>query len=337
MAMNTSQRECLRAFGLSFYVEGAVPPGAWEPRPQVGPALELRIVGPQAMAKEWSGRTADGWSASIDGARFAVERGIAGDHRFVHGGHPDKNASAEPTIAVFHLDAGMKVLSCAPADPSELSWWRVALDSVLFTVALLKGYEALHAGAIADQAGAIAITAASGGGKSTLLLELVQRGLQLMADDVLILEPRAAGAPLVHPAPPLMTVPTAQIKPPKATDGRQWDAPQRICEVGEESWIAARVGLAPLPLHALVVLDRRAGARLTIERIREPLAPLLNALLGYPRTDERERARFEMASTIACETVILRLTADLDTTPAALAEALIQQLERIPRVTERQP
>jgi hypothetical protein len=33
------------------------------------------------------------------------------------------------------------VLQCARSDPAEPSWWRVVLDSVLFTVALLQGYE----------------------------------------------------------------------------------------------------------------------------------------------------------------------------------------------------
>jgi hypothetical protein len=87
----------------------------------------------------------------------------------------------------------------------------VVLDSVLFTVALLQGYEALHAGAVATPDGVIAITSAAGGGKSTLLAALLQRGLALMADDVLVLESRGTEATLAHPAAPLMTVPAAPV------------------------------------------------------------------------------------------------------------------------------
>ena len=55
--------------------------------------------------------------------------------------------------AVHHLSADASVLQCAPTDPTEQSWWRVVLDSVLFTVALLQGYEALHAAAVATPDG----------------------------------------------------------------------------------------------------------------------------------------------------------------------------------------
>src|ERR1035441_1963395 len=105
----------------------------------------------------------------------------SGDHRFVHGAHPDHSgARSDGTRAVHHLSADASVLQCAPSDPAEPSWWRVVLDSVLFTVALLQGYEALHASAVATRDGVIAITAAAGGGKSTLLAELLLRGLGLM-------------------------------------------------------------------------------------------------------------------------------------------------------------
>ncbi len=84
--------------------------------------------------------------------------------------HP-RIAEEPPTVetrAIHHLCASGRVLRCAPTEPADPRWWRVVLDSVLFTVALLRGYEALHAGALATPGGVIAITAATGGGKSTL-------------------------------------------------------------------------------------------------------------------------------------------------------------------------
>ncbi len=230
----------LTAFGLSLRFDVA-PPGAWVARPAGGPglpdtpgeaghaslpSLEIRSsVSAQAIEDSWSGLQEIGWEGVIDGAPFVVERGIAGDHRFVHGTHPDRHDAppndappddtpADEIRALHHLSPDASVLQCAPADPAEQSWWRVVLDSVLFTVALLQGYEALHAGAVATPDGVIAITAASGGGKSTLLSELVGRGMALMADDVLVLAPRGTDfslSPLTYPAPPLMTVPNTRI------------------------------------------------------------------------------------------------------------------------------
>ena len=197
------------------------------------------------------------------------------------------------------------------------------LDSVLFTVALLRGYEALHAGAIATPDGAIAITAGTGGGKSTLLATLLQRGLALMADDVLLLKPRGTEAPLALPAPPLMTVPATRI--PML---REAAPPVTISSIDDERWIAVPVRPEPLPLKALILLDRRpassqrSGQRASLTKIESPLAPLLEALLSFPRSLERQRARFELASVVASTAGLWRLEAGPDTSPDVLADTL---------------
>jgi hypothetical protein len=306
------------AFGLSLLAD-VPPPGAWQARPFREPSLQIRSVAAQAIATIWSGVEAIGWEGVIDGAPFVVERGRAGDHRFVHGAHPDHSgAPGDGTRAVHHLSPDANVLQCAASDPAEPSWWRVVLDSVLFTVALLRGYEALHAGAIATPDGVIAISAATGGGKSTLLAELLQRGLALMADDVLVLESRGTEAPLAHPAPPLMTVPAART--PILREGNPLET---ISSLGQEQWIAVPVHPEPFPLKALVVLDRRPGLKTSLEKIDDPLAPLMGSLMGFPSSPERQRTRFELASVLASKTELWRLSADLDTPPDVLTDALL--------------
>jgi hypothetical protein len=316
----------MAAFGLSLAFD-VPPPGAWEPGPvHEEPSLRVEMAGGQAIASSWSGKDGIGWEGKIDGATFVVERGTEGDHRFIHGAHPDQSGSpTKATRAVHHLSADASVLRCAPTKPGEPEWWRLVLDSVLFTVALLKGYEALHAGAIATQDGVIAITAASGGGKSTLLTELLGRGEALMADDVLVLESRGTGLPLAHPAPPLMTVPAARVSTLTEATPREATPREAICAVEDERWIAVPTNREPLPLKALVVLDRRPGHGLgtSMEKIEDPLAPLLGALMNFPNTPERQRARFELASVLAATSTLWRLTADLDTPPDVLAGTLL--------------
>jgi hypothetical protein len=314
-----AQQLGLTAFGLSLLADVPLP-GAWETRRLREPSLQIRSVAAQAIENSWSGLQAIGWEAVIDGAPFIVERGIEGDHRFVHGAHPDHSGTrSDGTRAVHHLCADASVLQCAPSDPAEPSWWRVVLDSVLFTVALLQGYEALHAGAVATPDGVIAITAASGGGKSTLLTELLQRRLELMADDVLVLESRGTKPPLAYPAPPLMTVPAARI----GMLG-QVDPPETISSLDEERWIAVPVHPEPLPLKALVVLDRQPGLQTSLKKIEDPLAPLMGSLMNFPDSPERQRTRFELASVLASRTTLWRLTADLDTLPDVLADTLLE-------------
>jgi hypothetical protein len=279
------------------------------------------LATPRTVAERWSGFDEIGWEGTIDGARFVVERGRAGDHRFVHGTQPDESgAPAAGTRAIHLLSAEASVLECAPANRTEPSWWRLVLDSVLFTVALIQGYEALHAAALATaDDGVIAITAPSGGGKSTLLSELLRRGLTLMADDVLVLEPAGMDAPpLAHPAPPVVTVPATRL-PMLAGAG----FPEAILSIEEECWIAVPVHPEPLPLRALVVLDRRPGCALSLTELDEPLAPLMGTLMNFPRSPERQRARFELASTLAATTKLWRLTADRSTPPDVLADTLL--------------
>jgi hypothetical protein len=145
-----------------------------------------------------------------------------------------------------------------------------------------------------------------------------------MADDVLVLESRGTEAPLALPAPPLMTVPAARIpRLPMLSEA----APQTISSIDDERWIAVPVHPEPLPLKALVLLDRqpgshRSGPQVSLTRIESPLAPLLDALMSFPSAPERQRTRFELASVLASTAGLWRLAASLDTPPDVLAETL---------------
>jgi hypothetical protein len=335
---DVGERLGMSAFGLGLLAQ-VRPPGAWRARPLTEPILRLRSATARAVAESWSGLEEIGWEGVIDGAPFVVERGRAGDHRFVHGAHPDHRQSgtrsegSDGTRAVHHLSPDGSLLQCAPADSAEQSWWRVVLDSVLFTVALLQGYEALHAGALATPDGVIAITATTGGGKSTLLTELLRHGLMLMADDVLVLEPSDTGAPpLAHPGPPLMTIPAARLpmlgraSSATATGSMRADPPETISSLGEERWIAVPVHPAPLPLAALVVLNRGPGLATSLHRAARPLPALMDSLLRFPRTRARERARFELAGAIAAHVPIWELDADPSAAPDTLAGLLLAEL-----------
>lgn len=303
--VQTTASSSLHAFGLELDFEEP-PPGAWEPSFGGGPRLQIRSATAKEIAEHWSGLREIGWQGVIDGLPFVAEVGCAGDHRFVHGQR-----------TVHHLSADASLLRCAPEDPVHTTWWRLVLDSVLFSVALHLGREALHAAAVASQQGAIAITAGTGGGKSTLLAELLRGGLPMLADDVVVLEDRTDVAPLAHPGPPLMNLPSGIAHPPGAV----------IAPVGEERWIAVHAHPQPLPLAALVVLNRSAGLDLGMHRVHEPLALLLGTLFGFPFTSERERARFELASTIANRVAIWELSADPSVPPDELAEQLRNVLE----------
>ena len=207
------------------------------------------------------------------------------------------------------------------AGPSE---WRVVLDSVLFSVALLRGREALHAGAVVTEKGAIAIAAASGGGKSSLLAALLQVGLPLLSDDVVVLDTGPGRPLLAYPGAPVMTVPTSTAQTPG-----EW-----IATVGEEIWVGVPTYPEPIPLAALILLDRRPGGATGLQRVSDPFGTLIGSLLHFPRTPDRERARFELAAAIASNLPIWRLEADLSADPPTLAALVIEassEASRVPR------
>jgi hypothetical protein len=201
----------------------------------------------------------------------------------------------------------------APAEREAPAWQRVLLDTVLGTAALCAGHEALHAAAVELPGGVVAITAPSGGGKSTLCAELIHRGARLFADDIVFLT-REDGRILAHPGPPLMNVASER----RAEAAKLGDT---LAVLGGEHWVAVADSASdPRPLRALILLDRRPGideARLEPED--SPLALLGAALDGGPQLDRRS-ARFELLADLARDTPVLRLLAGSHVPPSTLAE-----------------
>lgn len=290
-----------RLFGFPVSSELALP-GAWSAAPPSaeGDATVL-VIG---ELPPWAGAAEGGWQGMSDGKAFTVERSNAGEYRFSHGGR-----------ALFALSADHRSLTCAPGQPLDLGWWRILMDSVLFTVSLLRGNEALHAGAVATSSGAVAILAGSGAGKSTLLGQLLREGHELVTDDVLFLR-QTADHLLADPGPPLMTLPVQ----------RSAGVGTPLGDVGNEIWVATPVVGAALPLRRVVLLDRRPGASTGLYPVAHPLGVLMPHMLKFPGTRARELVRFSLASAVATEAEMWHLVADATASPQELARLVMQGL-----------
>jgi hypothetical protein len=246
-----------------------------------------------------------GWQGISDGSPFMAVRSHTGEYRFHHGGR-----------ALFGLSADHQTLLSAVNVARDTAWWRVLLDSVLFTVSLLRGNDALHAGTVVTAKGALAIAAPSGSGKSTLLAQLLRQGYPLVSDDITFLE-RRGGEVLAHPGPPLMTLSREHGS----------GVGTRLGDVGDDVWVTVSVVDEPVPLRRLVLLDRRGGAVTGMRLVERPLAPLMTHLLNFPRTGERELARFTLASALATRVEMRELVADVTVPPQELAALAIQGLD----------
>jgi hypothetical protein len=294
----------LTAFGSTFAGDlGAPEPVAGWLAP--GGAADVTLEPASGVEDAWSGpcdppRTG---LRRVDGRAVHVERGRAGDVRLEWAG----------AGSFWIAPAGDRVLCVAPGDRGP-AWIRFVLDTVLSTVALVRGAVPLHAGCVAVGGRAVAVTAGQGGGKTSLLAELLSRGGALVADDVSVV----AADLRVHPGPPVMNVALDRPFPPAADE-----LGQVLAVLDGEAWVTVPVVEAPAPLAAVVRLDRTAAAEcLGVTVLAPSPLPLLAAAL-HPGIDPAAQERmFTRLSDVAASVPILHLRAPLTATPGALADTL---------------
>jgi hypothetical protein len=308
-AVSHLRYKCVRtstcaAFGLtvesSLDLREVAASDGWSAHPDVA----VRLAPEGAVERCWSGSDAPPvWQATLaDGQALTLEHGRSGDHRFAYAGG-----------AVFHLSADSSTLLCTPRDAASPAWKRVLLDSVLFSTALIRGFEALHAAAVELPHGIVALSGASGAGKSTLTAELIRRGASLFADDVLALD-RHGSAIRAHPGPPLMNLPAHEPMPGPGT--------RVLGTFPDELWLAvARPTPAPRRPAAIFLLDPSGDAG--VERVHNGVLALLARALRFPHLEARAAERFDLFAALAATTPVFRLRASGRAPRSLLADLVL--------------
>jgi hypothetical protein len=244
---------------------------------------------------------------SYDGDAFAMLEGASGDVLFVYG-----------RTAVFHLSPDLRVLRCAAPLGGDRAWQRVLMDTILWTVGLLRGRELLHASAVETAGGVVAFVSGMGGGKTSLAVEWLKRGATLFADDIVALDDRG-GSVVAYPGPPLMNVPASQ-------DGALREA-VTLAQFGDERWIQLDTSpRAPAQLSAIVIVHRAPGEVARCVPISASSLELLPYAVSLPHMGDRTRRRFELFGAAAETTPMMRLDADPAVTPAQLADLVQPQI-----------
>jgi hypothetical protein len=276
------------------------------------PPLCLRLLRPEELEHRWQDPSWPvAWRGRLgDGLELSIQFGQDGDALFRYGER-----------ARFLLDASKSELLCAPSE-TGLHWQRTLIGKVLPSVSLLCGYEALHAAALDSPEGVVAIAAPSGTGKSTLALELLLRGWQLFADDVLTLRSEQ-GTVLGQPGSPHMNV-AAEL--PGALDPQLLG--QTLGFLAGERWLAAhRCTREPRPIRMICLLERRPGLVLQARTLPCSPLPLAPYMLSLPSDADRERSRFCLYADLVQSTTLVHLTAGAEHPPAQIADTLQQALE----------
>jgi hypothetical protein len=260
----------------------------------------------------WSGATGrPAWETVLgDGLVLQHEIGFAGDHRFTHGS------------AMFHVSPDAATVLCSVEHPDDVRWQRQLLDTILFSVSFVNGFELLHASAVQFDDRVVAFVAPTGGGKSSIAAELGRRGYRIFCDDVLAIG-RSGEAVLCHPGPAVMNLPSS------AGLSASLRASVIARLTGEdELWIALEdTATTPRALCSVYLLDRYADGCF-VSRVASPtVLDLLPHAISLPHDALRARSRFELFSALAEQIAMFRLAADPSANAGTLADLVETSLE----------
>jgi hypothetical protein len=282
----------ISAFGLQVDLRLPVPDLAQAQAPPLAAVhrLTVGLAEHEDLERRWSGACTPRVQASavVEGARWVVEEGRAGDRRMTH------------PLGRLHLDSAGTTLECAPADEHSCAWQRLLLDTGLVTASLARGFDALHASAVTFGGMAVAVAGPRGAGKTTLMAALLRRGALLLADDVVVLESQTDGGVLAHPGPPLANLPADM-------------SAQGIGEVlhsfGVENWVRIdRSAGAACELGLVVMLELREDmGEHALRPVQQPAVALLAHALHTGSAPARRRARFELLAHVAARTRVMSL------------------------------
>ena len=172
----------------------------------------------------------------------------------------------------FHYARGDGIVASVPEPRCEDDFRLYLWGTVFGAVAWLNGYFALHASAVAVGQRAVAFTADSGVGKSTLAAALSAHGLAHICDDTLAVYP-SGGQPLAIP----------DRKPLKLwEDAFNFVAADRLEPIvsmpGKSYALAARRAADALPLGDLIVLADGHEIALTPVRGADKLSVVVDAM-----------------------------------------------------------
>jgi hypothetical protein len=301
------------AFGLGldlrFPVSGLAPSAV-----RGLPRLELSASTEDAINRGWRPGAAEALARGRDrrGRLMLTVDRLGDEHRIWARDH-----------GLYRLVQSRTLLDCAPPrDTRPWRWQRALLGTVLPLAAVLRGYEALHASAVEIDGKAVAVVARTGGGKTSVALNLVARGAGFLCDDVLAVETSPDGEVLAHPGPGVANL--------RHEEARRLEAVgcglEKLGEDAEGIRVELRRTEQPVPLERIYFLERGATVVPAVHHASGP-APILGATFNLIiRTPERLTNQLKIASRIATHVPLHRFAVPGSMTAAETARVLESHL-----------
>jgi hypothetical protein len=239
-------------------------------------------------------------------------------------------------VGTFLIRDGQEIIIDVHPD-AELGRLRLfTLGAAIGVILHQRGYVVLHASAMAIGDQAIAFIGDKGWGKSTMAAALHARGHRLLSDDVLAIDLRHPGKPIVLPA-----FPQLKLWPDAVTSlGHNPDnIPQLITHLEKRDYRVAETFLStPIPLHHIYLLGIDADLEIQPLHPQEMLKYLLLnsyvARFGNELLKVDEKSHFLRLTQLANQVPIHRLArpTSLDLLPqiCELLEAQVSNSIRVP-------
>jgi len=219
---------------------------------------------------------------------------------------------------------------CAPRQLPDWLWQRFLVGQVLPLASVMRGFEPFHASAVRIRGRAVLCAGASGAGKSSVALQLLDRGAGLLADDVAAVSVEQ-GEPVVEPGVALISADAQELELLR-DDGpvSRW---ARLGSFdGEVRLVHPEPVAGPTQIAAVFVLTRSAGPPGI--RIGPPDGPLAKTMLGatfnaYYQNAERAFRHLEVSAALAARASVQQVHSGPGVTATATAAAIERRLERL--------
>lgn len=309
-----------RAFGLELEADYDLPALGPSRGHRTRRRTRCETANSAELGAEWP---REGWTRDVD-LRHPSGRLFLGIQN-----HPDAGYRISAPRHGHHVvSADGRLVRSALRGRASLSWQRLFFAQALPLAALLQGLEPVHASAVVLEDSAVAFTAASGSGKSSLAAHLVARGAGFLTDDVLALEASPDGA-VAHPGPARASVVQHELRSMDAIGRTRLG--RRVGRTDKPQF-APTPAAAPVRLGVLYRVHRLTSVGGEV-RIREYVPPeprlvLASCFLPYVQTPARLLNQLATCAAVTSTSRIFELEIPASVTASTAADAVLAHLTR---------
>lgn len=309
----TQERWLSRAFGVDLDIGFPAPalPRVAEIAPGSQPT-RVELVYAQSIEEAWP----------TEEARRTGSMGSPGEEVMTVDEHPTAGYLIKLVpYGRYLVSANGMSVACAPPAVAWWYWQRLLIGQVLPAVAAIRGAEVLHASATVIDGRAVAFAGQPGSGKSSLAVQLMRRGHDLLAEDVLAIVDRE-GQLMAEPGAAMLNLREPEWE--RLRNGARSSLGSPIGHSDDKVHLLVPRESRAVPLAALYLLEPGSGAEPTFERIDAPgFADILaNSFVLYVMRTGRLMAQLDFAARLAQTVPIVRLRVHPETDAETLARAV---------------